>query len=85
MFVSLYCRFYISKRMGDLLDPLGLDSAEPLVGENLPTTTLVTLVTLTRQDTAGTRVTHEFPFPFYEEEFYIGLAGVDEAGNKGKE
>jgi hypothetical protein len=39
---------------------------------------------LTREDVAGTRVTHEFSFPYYEEEFYVGLVGVDEANNTGE-
>jgi hypothetical protein len=74
----------MSKSMGDLLDPSALESAETLETESFPVTRVTLVSQLTREDVAGTRVTHEFSFPYYEEEFYVGLVGVDEANNTGE-
>jgi hypothetical protein len=77
----------MSKSMGDLLDPSALESAETLetMGrEGFPVTRVTLVSQLTREDVAGTRVTHEFSFSYYEEEFYVGLVGVDEANNTGE-
>jgi hypothetical protein len=67
----LFCRFYASPTMGDLLDFNCVESLDPLV-------------TLLREDVAGTRVTYQFLFPHFEEEYYIGLLALDQANNTGK-
>ena len=60
--------------MSDLLDPTIVES---------PSSSMV-VVTLSREDVAGTRGTYTFTFPHYDEDFYIGLVALDESNNTGR-
>ena len=61
-------RFVFSHNIEELLNPGGTPPA---------------LDGLKRTDTAGQRIRHVINFPFYNQDYYIGVAASDQRGNRG--
>ena len=61
-------RFVFSHNIEELLNPGGTPPA---------------LDGLKRTDTAGQRVRHVINFPYYNQDYYIGVAASDQRGNRG--
>jgi hypothetical protein len=64
--------------MSDLFDPAVIETT------SVTSSSSMVVVTLSREDVAGTRVTYQFAFPHTDEDFYIGLVALDESNNTGR-